>query len=83
MTVRRELNSKLSKLKFALPGGKHRYKELIKIYGGTHHQNEENQYEINIMNDINQIEFVLWCLNNREALESKRMLMIEKEKNEI
>lgn len=76
LTVRRELNKRLREEKFAL--GNQRYKELVSTYGGTHIENVENQWEINMMNDVNQIEFLLWCLTNRGAIEKRRILMIEK-----
>ena len=76
-TVRRELNKRLSESKHSLKANSH-YVDLVNVLGGIYDEDIESQFEINMKTDIDQIEFVLWCLDNRDSIENRRALLLEK-----
>jgi hypothetical protein len=88
MTVRRELKKRLSLSRNDLNYSRRSSwidDDMFSIYGYPSGHNAESvkrrteQYEKNLENDIDQIEFILWCLDNRTTLDSRRKLILEKE----
>jgi hypothetical protein len=86
-TVRKDLKKRLSESKSSLNYSQKSSwvdDDMFSIYGYPQGHNEESvkrrteQYELNLKNDIEQIEFILWCLDNRENIDSRRKLMLEK-----
>jgi hypothetical protein len=66
-TVRRELKKRLSEAKRFLNYAPH-YNDLVNVLGGNM---IESQAELNAKTDIQQLEFLLWCLDNKKTIEEK------------
>ncbi len=69
ITVMRMLRKRLRDQKAGLELS-NEYEDMVEKFGSV---NPGEQYRINLLTDIQQLEFLIWCLKNQEAIENNAM----------
>jgi hypothetical protein len=62
ITVLKMLNKRLSESKHSI-NVSHQYEDLVNVLGGDN--SKEKQHRINMQNDINELEYLITCLKER------------------
>ena len=69
VTIRRMLKQRLVESKRSIQVSE-RYEDLVNVMGGDN--SKESQHRINMQKDIEDLNFLLFCIENKEAIESNR-----------
>lgn len=64
-TVNRMLRKRLAESKRAITTS-YQYEHLVNILGGNNEK--EPQYRQNMKKDIEELEYLIWCLQNRDRI---------------
>jgi hypothetical protein len=62
ITVLKMLNKRLSESKHSI-NVSHQYEDMVNVLGGDN--SKEKQHRINMQNDINELEYLITCLKER------------------
>lgn len=65
LTVNRMLRQKLAETKRGISSS-HQYEDFVNILGGDN--SKESQYRKNMETDINELEFLIYCLKNKDKI---------------